>query len=77
MDIRAAIRLQNERAKNYCQNCGGNKKIRIATMGSTHLDYEKCKSCNGTGEQHIPKYTAFEKATEYWREEMQSWATRQ
>lgn len=70
MDIRMQIRLQNDRAKYYCPVCGGNKKLRIATMGSERFDYEKCTACNGTGQRQKPKYTAYELATETWRKEI-------
>ncbi len=70
MDIKTHIRLQNERAKNFCTECGGNKKIRIAATGSKRFDYAKCKTCNGTGEMPQTKATAYEKLTQPWREEI-------
>lgn len=53
-DIATILRLQKERATEYCKTCGGSGHIRVCVTGS-RLDFETCQNCRGTGQPKVWK----------------------
>jgi len=53
-DIATILRLQKDRATNYCGNCGGSGRVRVFVAGS-RLDFETCETCRGTGHPKLFK----------------------
>ena len=53
-DIATIMRLQKERATDYCKECGGSGSTRVCVTGSK-LDFVRCEICQGTGRPKVFK----------------------
>lgn len=53
-DMAITLRLQKERATEYCETCGGSGSNRVCVTGSK-LDFVRCETCKGTGRTKVFK----------------------